>query len=166
MTTATRTKKLAKPAKPGPGGAARILATPAQPEKLVLPEGLALKGEVDELAGLLQWERAFKDDPRSKRLEALKKKLAVAADTDRDPAEISTLAGMAYSITWTARSNARRVNDMRELHQVLGDSVFYAEAKMPAEALDAHLTEAQRLAMTTTSLTGPRKCRGERPLVG
>lgn len=163
MTVATKARGKAAMRKPTAGKAPPASRAKIQAKAQAVMAGLA--GEVDELAELLAWELSVKDDPRTKRLKDLKEKLGIVADADTPADQVATLTGARYAVEWTARGNEREVNDLRALHKRLGDEVFYASAKMPVKALNQHLSESELVAYTTTALTGPRKCRGPRPLM-
>jgi hypothetical protein len=100
---------------------------------------------VDELLELIEWENEIAK-PKLKRLKLLKDTLVseINKQKDADIDQSYTRSGADGVATISAAVKERKIKDLRMVHMMLGDDVFYEAASVPLKVIDDYLAPHQR----------------------
>jgi hypothetical protein len=100
----------------------------------------ALSGEAEEIEAAIK-ELQTKLKPYKEALAELQAKLEeLELGDDETAVELGTL----YRLEIGKRGTSREVTDMRKVHELMGDELFYELAKINLKDLDNYLTLPQR----------------------
>lgn len=133
------------------------IAVPQPVEKVDL---LSEHADLIDKVGRLTVEMA----PTLKKLAELNTKLKPLKDTDKalkdalasiDAGDDATgiELGAEYAAEYGARGTARTITDMKKIHEMLGDELFYQLAEMKLGDIDKYLTLPQREKVIKTDRT-------------
>lgn len=89
--------------------------------------------------------------------DGIKRKLQGYIPKDADTSEPYRFEGVSGDVEFSACAMQRKVTALRELHEKLGDDVFYAIATVTLKDVDKYLTEIEQNGIVEKSQTGPRK---------
>jgi hypothetical protein len=135
--------------KPKPKAAAAVAPDP------FLSEFAAKIDEVGRLEGpALKTKEKIKklqDDlkPYAKAQKELQESMDGLGDDDDKLEEL----GVEFKVEAGAKGSSRKVTDMKRIHEILGDDLFYDLATITLTNLDKYLIEPQREEVTETSRT-------------
>jgi hypothetical protein len=121
-----------------------------QPKKETKRERTQILNEFGRVCGELDKTRSLKE-----RHEQLRKRIVGWYLNEDGDAEFEETTG-GYVVTLSRKRPVRKVKDMRQLQEKLGDDVFYRIIEVPMTILDAHLPESVRSAFVAEDRIGPR----------
>lgn len=91
-----------------------------------------------------------------KEFDGLKSDLKNFIPPDADPAEPVTFVGTELDGVFTAQSQTRHLTDVRLLHEMLGDDVFYSICKVSLTDVDKYLSEDEQECLVKKQRDGAR----------
>lgn len=92
-----------------------------------------------------------------KEADSIKEGLKKLIPDQWSPANPYVFQGIEHDAEFSAQAEVRTVNDLMSLHNLLGDDVFYAIAKVSLKDLDKYLSEQEQGEFVVKDRTGPRK---------
>ncbi|MCO5157897.1 MAG: hypothetical protein M9945_14305 [Aquamicrobium sp.] len=119
----------------------------------MLSEFAAKIDEVGRLEGpaLKVKDRIKKLQEELKPYAKVQKELQEIIDQLGDPDAAIEELGVEFKIEAGIRGTSRKVTDMKRVHEILGDELFYACATITLKDLDAYMIEPQRKEVITES---------------
>jgi len=86
-----------------------------------------------------------------------KKDLATHIPEGANASEPVIFLGTEANAEFSANANQRKIENLRAIHELVGDDVFYAIATIPLKEVDRYVTEPEQEGLVTKALTGARK---------
>lgn len=131
------------------------------PVTIVKPSSKSVKKVVNETTELVEKyvllkSQVDKMSPVVKEMEGLKAKLKGLIPADADKEGEVVIPGEYHNIIFGRCAKSRSVTDMRALHQMLGDDLFYAIVSVKLADVDRYLTDSQQQGLVVEGFSETR----------